>query len=492
MMREELYYYIGMMRDISGKHVVFVALGLSILIVLACFRGKDDKKPALAANVERAGPPVGVQEGALEQTCREKCGANCSRVSRIASSQRHSWYRCVGETGGDTPWKYRSCHFKNVCYNGNPQGSLTYFAHLNDDAVASEMSSGSMIPYEPVNEPVDPRSVVRKIEVEVVCGGIDERTVTWAHDDKNERVVTFGNDYFLPAVWTHLVMDNLLPMYKLLVLFGHAEAVVEPLWLNDPCPAWSYSGCNLSSPRFNHDWVSLLSDGKFELARLQDKYNQSTQENPVCFSDFMTGLSLFSDHGFGHSGHGRWLSTPANPLTRLPHNDWNVWGISDIMWRFRLFTMKRAGIANPSKVKPTDGTNDVAFVTKGEKSWSDNRIVLDEYVSYLNRTTAALPRNIRIQGPVTLESEELHQQMLFAATTKVIVTQYGSTSYCGIWLPPGGTLIILHTADTKFDFNMWTNLAYIHVKYILAENSTQSVTQAVLAGLWRYRQRNGS
>jgi hypothetical protein len=379
-----------------------------------------------------------------------------------------------------SPWQFRSCHFKNVCYNGNPEGIFSYFAHPLDDVVEADLSTGTMVPY--AN---DARVNIDEYKFMVEKNAIRQHEVVWAHGKHDDEVVTIPANYFIPSVWTHLLMDNLYPMFRLLELFDMARATVEPMWLSDPCRTGYRDGCQFSDTRFNHNWIDLLTNGRFSLSRLQDKYGavaKSSSRRLVCFGNVMTGLSLFTDHGFGNSGHGRNLEQP----------DWPVWGTGSHLWRFRLRTMHGAGIQDPESLHPFGkGSRDVVFLRKGTKTWSSNALDTQPAVNALQKALEEHNMtHIIVDNDLFLERYSLMEQMEIMARTKVVVTQVGSTAYGAFWLGKGASLVLIERGEL-LDYYFWSNLPYIHTKYVSWQQSAMKpLVDAVLAGLNRFQVNN--
>ncbi len=418
--------------------------------------------------------------------------ADEDRRTSAAAAQRnalYSWFRCVGDSrAASVPvWKYRSCHFKNVCYDGNAAGTLTYFASPDDDVVESDLSSGTMVPYE-TDARVNVDEYKFTVNRDTGNGAVmQSKSVMWAHSETQgqERTVLVPANYFIPAVWTHLVMDNLYPIYRVLELFGLEYATVDPVWLSDPCRSGYRDGCQFSDTRFNPQWIQLLTRHRYNLSRLQDVYAprrsevNSTYPKYVCFTNVVTGLSLFSDHAFGDSGHGRNLNKP----------DWPVWGTGSHLWRFRLHTMRAAGIAAPQSLsgRCSAGNADIIFLRKGSKTWSPNALDPAPAVAALRQALGARNyTNVIINDTVYLERMTLREQMEIMAHAKVVVSQVGSTAYGAFWLGHDASLVLIERGEL-LDYYFWSNLPYIHTKYVKWTPDTMApLVNAVLAGLARY------
>ena len=372
--------------------------------------------------------------------------------SCVRNLTRYSKYRCVGETVGDEPWKYRSCEYQNICYDGNSRGILTYFADSVDDVTHEVLSCGSMVPY-----PDDYRVSLTEIPVKVVRSATPAKA-SWPSLCRNvtTSTVTVLNNYLMPLIWSHLLMDNIFPIFRLLHMFGHHKKSVEPLYLGNPCQR-SCGECII--PNTHTQWMDMLTKGQFSVQRLQDKYAWATDQAPVCFSTMVVGLSLFSDHGQGLSQHGRFLHRP----------DVALWGIGEHVSRFRRCTMKHFNAHDTHGVRMWD----VVILRKGKSNFSGVRVDTTPMLTILRRMHA----NAKIQE-VTLEDYSIKHQMEIMAQSKVVISEHGSTAYAALWLGKGATLILLHTTqDEKYDFYLWKNLHEIRVNYVLYNGTEASIRE---------------
>lgn len=397
-------------------------------------------------------------------------------------NRTYSSNQCVGLTHGADFWRFRSCYLKAVCYDGNPQGSLTYYAHPSDDVTAQDLSTSTMVPYGS-----DVRAPAREYKVNLSYSAVPSN-VEWPYRNlkPGERTpVVAPVDFFIPAVWTHLVADNILPLFKLLEIFDlpHDSVDLLPHSLSDPCPPNGYrDGCGTSDPRYNSRWIRLVNGNKWDYIPIQTAYQNRTAPI-VCFDHVVYGLSVFSDHGVGWSGHGRNLNEPV----------WTNWGISSTMWSFRGYTMKRAREISLA-ANETDYTGpfyDILFTLKGKSSFANNRLNTSLIFDRLAQKISVLPAfaNLTIGYPIYLEQYSLLHQMELVAKCKVLISQVGSTAYGSLWLPKGATLILLHQ-DEMLDYFLWNNLAWLRAVYQRYDQPPQpgqveKIARAAVAGAFR-------
>lgn len=386
----------------------------------------------------------------------------------------YSQWNCVGSTrlnNDRPPWMYRSCHLKNVCYDGNEQSQLLFFRHPEDDLPSADwLSVNHMVPYQN-----DHRSVPKEQRV-LLVGGAGHRipeNASWPHHRGN-RTVTVLMNWFIPAVWSHLLMDNILPIFRLMELFSldTDQSIVEPLYMENPCPPVGSPECSITDSHYKPNLTALLSYGRWPLMRIRDKYPPSAAGTLTCFEDVLVGPSLFTDHGFGSSSHGR---TPQQP-------DWLNWGMGGMVRRFRRFILRRAGV-NETTERSRSPLYDVVFLSKGKQAWINNQLDLQPLIGEFNRSVERRHEQLTVLSEVKMESMSLQEQLWLATRTKVIVAQEGSTSFAALYSPPGATLILL--GSEYLDYYFWDNVVDIHIRYFRV-HETQSIISAIWAGVRRW------
>ena len=368
------------------------------------------------------------------------------------------------------------------------QGSFTYFAHDVEDVEVEELLSGTMIPFLE-----DYRSNISSLDFNIIREPIrrgnqtsDLRSprvanflffageVTGLHEGQDRRIVTVVNNYFAPDIWSHFLMDNVFPIFRLLKLFERddfSRLVVEPLFISNPCPHKLKRECAFSE--HTAPWMDILTNKQFDIEQLQKKYANATSERPVCFRKVFTGLSLFSDHGLGASGHGRNLQFP----------DFNLWGVGADLLAFRDRVFRHHKLADAffgSKLK------DIVFLRKGTKHiHKDGSHHIEIISSWFERAKCHFS-NQTVES-VVLENLDIRSQIETAARSKVIISQEGSTAFGALWLPPGSTLVILHeNIYQKLDYYLWTNVLHFHVVFLHIAFLDERFIPVVAGGLYRF------
>lgn len=392
-------------------------------------------------------------------------GTNTTTVHIPAPKPKplYSQAMCVGTVKSDAnrnQWLYRSCHLKNVCYDGNGQSQLIYYRHPEDDHTVDQLSVNQIVPYQN-----DHRAVAKEQRVILKSSETIPLNATWPHH--GQRVVTVLMNWFIPAVWSHLLMDNLFPIYRLMEMFSlldTGDRLIEPLYMDNPCPPTNPE-CSIGDSHYKANLTALLSYGRWPLMRIMDKYPLTV----TCFEDVLIGPSLFTDHGFGSSQHGR---APSQP-------DWLNWGIGKQILGFRNFILSRA--LNLTSV-PVE--YDVVFLSKGKQAWINNQLDLTYLVSQFNQSAISMDRHPVIMADVRMELMPFTDQLLMAMKSKVIVAQEGSTSFGALYLPPGGTLILI--GPEGLDYYFWDNVAHIHTRYFPLKD-IPLIINSIWSGLARWQ-----
>ena len=385
-----------------------------------------------------------------------------------SSSTRHllqlySWHQCVGSMPIDESFKYRSCHFKRVCYDGNEENIVTYHASNNERIqYADEITTSTMeIAFDSIMKPYTPKIVRKPWLIEA-----NGRNITWV----NSTVVTVLSDFWRAGCWGHLLMDNFFPMFRLMKIFGLSEdeTSLNPLSINPVCDP---KNCGwLQGPYFSPDWISLFTK-RNELKKFREFYEvELRNDGIVCFENFFTGLSFLSDHGLDTSVHGRNKKSP----------EWPAFGIGNLYWEFRGYTMK---LANLLPEKTDEIKRDLVILQRGKKA---NFVGTVNYDEIMEKLFQKLPKIENTTSEISLELLSPKEQMQFMSESKVVLSISGQTAFGGLWLPRGGSLIvIMRERDEMLDITLLKNLGYINVEYFnIGEDD--KIVSAVISALERF------
>lgn len=170
-------------------------------------------------------------------------------------------------------------------------------------------------------------------------------------------------------------------------------------------------------------------------------------------------------------------------------------GKGDLLRDFRDAYMVRAGV--DPHMRPNNTvlmiTRSSGFNPRDHRIWN-HTMVASNVASCIRQT--GKPDQIRIEAAEQLNMVE---QIKMAASSKVLVSMKGGASLLSLFLPRGGTAILLHRGKGNFDNAVYENVPHFHtwsepVLYndTLANNVTEnmynleSLCHQVLRGIERY------
>lgn len=398
----------------------------------------------------------------------------------ISETRRYSWHACVGNSKGEYAFKYRSCHFKGICYDGGEDGSLVYFASPTDNVRAESISTNLMLvssdsEYVPINI-----TIIR----ESLNDSARSRDAFWNGADR----MTFFANLWRGGVWSHLVMDNFFAMFRIATIFGMNPDLyaMEPLAIHPLCD--DPVGCPIQGNLFSDAWLSFLTRNESFWWRtgssvgtltMAEKYRRLAlpEGSLLCFENLFAGLSVLSDHGIDVSSHGR-----------NPNVEWPLWGAGASLWDFRRYVLRLAGMFSEDEI-PTE--RDLLVLLKGDlkhASHGDNGSSAIQKV--LERLSEIDPyaTNDGVEI-VTMEKMSVQDQIRYAATSKVVLSVTGSTSFPSLWLPRGGkAVLIMRIDDEMLDRDLYGNAGYLTVEYF-NRNEVEDMAKSIISGIDAFSRR---
>jgi hypothetical protein len=327
--------------------------------------------------------------------------------------------------------------------------------------------------------PVASDSIYEPYKIRIIRESASSLNVSIIWNDENKA--TFLTNFWRAGVWSHLIMDNFFPMFRLMKIFGlnADEYVFEPLASKDMCEA--PHGCPIQGNLFSDEWISLFTKNSSTWTRtpnsvgaltLMKKYEKETNGiGLLCFSNFFVGLSVLTDHGTDVSNHGR---------DHRP--EWPLWGIGDVLWEFRSHVFKLAKVSSTAPI-----IRDLIVLKKGTKSHitiGDNGA--SAYEALLERLFALYPHLADRTKLVTMENFPIKDQIEHMASSKVAFSITGSTSFPSMWLPKGGTVVLMmREKDQRLDASLYGNLGYVDSYYYNMEDIGGMIA-AIVSGIERF------
>jgi hypothetical protein len=351
------------------------------------------------------------------------------------SNFTRSFHKCVG---WDT-WESRTCYFKNLCFIDS---TWYYFTDESSHTITSESFMKTSI------------STFTSTKYKVIPWG--PKLIKMKEIQNLEQYPYYKQLHFIYEAYNgenigHVIGDELIPIFRALSLFG-LEKFSSELQMIYHIPAVPMEGsCDGETMKSNESFrknckrnyevlPKLLTD--FPLKRLN--YNSKEE---FCVSDLAVGIGMLTDHCKDASVHGR--LTQESSMCNI--------GMSNSIWDFRSHVLNRI-LLNDTK------TNDfyitVMMRTDG-KRWPSNT---EDLLSVMNQT--AIKWNIKLLIINEIHKLTLKEQLEIMKNTIVLITTSGGSSFIGLFLPKGSSMILVSPMDSLLDFHFWEYVSHTKVQYI--------------------------
>eukprot|EP00656_Telonema_subtile_P049934 TRINITY_DN632_c0_g1_i4.p1 TRINITY_DN632_c0_g1~~TRINITY_DN632_c0_g1_i4.p1 ORF type:complete len:634 (+),score=105.01 TRINITY_DN632_c0_g1_i4:91-1992(+) len=175
----------------------------------------------------------------------------------------------------------------------------------------------------------------------------------------------------------------------------------------------------------------------------------------LCFDTVLAGVGLLTEHCTDNSAHGDMPDTIEEQPTYC-----NA-GRGGHFWRFRVHTLKMIGAMDKPCVrgKPLQ----VLWSIRASSTF-------DRFEGDAERNWFSHARKFKSKLGIvkTHKAKELSmlEQVQDTADSAVMVTLGGGGASHALWLPRGGTLIIVSPIDLKDDFVLWAHLSHVTVRWV--------------------------
>ncbi|KAI2491456.1 DUF563-containing protein [Fragilaria crotonensis] len=352
----------------------------------------------------------------------------------------HSTYSCVGENFRDDAWYYRSCKFRNLCFD---LSNRTYVLFQSQDDQK----------FEQLARDNNRTHISTTKALSVSLGGINRK---WRPTDlaklewfpRIEMDQPPGGYYELPAdtTWVpfhslagynagHLMWDDFFAIFKLLQMFDllHNNLLLTKIerkvWGSCDWNPKKTVTCNHLFQKFlpamGLDQISTINstnhDFNLTVGALKSNY--------VCAPHGAAGLGMLTDHGLKFHGWDEedWESTVNT-------------GRGHAFYEFQSFMLRNLGVSSPTTLGPPYNIcfSRYSSSTKGRLKGFGKQVKL-------------LKRSIQKSHNITISGSEmsklsLYSQAEMASQAAIFVTVVGGGAMTATFLPRGATLILYYEA----------------------------------------------
>ena len=394
----------------------------------------------------------------------------------------HSSSHCIGDNFGPDAWKYRSCHFQNLCFDLKNQ-SWVLFTSPEQIQLENSMRDAELTDFTPsfsMNTTVSIGGINRKWSKDIF-------RMEWfpklkpIEDIEQSGFYKFVNDVTLVPFHSmagfnpgHLVWDDFLPIYTLLSMF---QLLGKDLVLMRYKPDfWQWASCDRRWNSGKRKPYCKYMMNKFLPLIGQDLTKMTTQENAnvtwinnggggdhhpksnfVCAENGAAGLGMLTDHG--QKLHG-WEKEDFE----FSHN----YGRGAVLYEFRNWMLSNINIAAS---KPISKAPYKIVFSINSSSTSVRNVQFEEHIKLL-RNRLGKKYNIQIVAK-QLSSMTLNHQIELISSASIMVTMCGGGAVTGMFLPKGASLLTYFNekerggnTSPRLDWDLLNNLSYIRVHWL--------------------------
>mmetsp|Transcript_2283 Transcript_2283/g.3493 ORF Transcript_2283/g.3493 Transcript_2283/m.3493 type:complete len:521 (-) Transcript_2283:1212-2774(-) len=382
----------------------------------------------------------------------------------------HSNAHCIGDTFRQDAWKYRSCHFQNLCFDTEDRKFVLFTSKEQRDLekALEHKDLKHFSPASSMNTTVSLGAMNPK-------WGKEHNLLNWypelrpVEEVEKTGYYTLQTDKVLIPYHSmagfnpgHLVWDDFLPLYTLLTAFDliQKEAVLIRYDLTLAMWASCQRQFNKCGPIIKKFYP--LIGAELSKTSTQNHTNlviQSDQKSKyVCSPNGAAGLGMLSDHGLKLHG---WKPSDYDYA-------YNV-GRGGSLYQFRNWMMDNMGVPRQGR-KIHSGPYRIV-ISQGSSKSPNRRASFEEHIKLL-REKVGKKYDLEIVT-VTLANMKLKEQLELVAGTSIFITMCGGGAVTSMFLPKGASLFAyFHEEDgigltpARLDWDLLNNLGYLRVHWL--------------------------
>jgi len=398
----------------------------------------------------------------------------------------HSTVHCMGENFGERSWLYRSCEFRNLCFDMIDREFVLFRS-------AAERSMNEAFLSHEKREYVSLSSSMENVSVSL--GGINpqwgwkpnqsealEYWPTVIEDELNEGYYELASDKVMVTFHSmaavnvgHLLWDDFFPIFTLLDMFQLARndlVLIRYVLKNRPRALWAT--CDLRDNtqqlcrKFFGKFLPLLGVKAEKQHTIYDSIlelygGQEPKSKYVCSPKGAVGIGMLTDHGL--KTHG-WDKSDYESTHNI--------GRGRVMYEFRNFMIRNLGM-DPSPPVSSDPPYKVVFSLLSSKDpdrHTDFHAQIEALESAFAEDSKVIVEAYRFKD-LTLE-----QEVQKAMDASIFVTACGGGAMTSMFLPKGGSAIVYyperptsrqtgkHKHPARLDWDYLNNMGYARVHWL--------------------------
>ena len=443
--------------------------------------------------VERGSPisrPLAILETSSEERGDKRAPSGIFNgmdvVYREPSEKYYSTAECVGESFSSDSWMYRSCLYRNICFDMETNEFVLFQSPANREMENSKIS--------------DSHYVSSSLNTSVSLGGFvwnwkekDKLRLKWSPKVFDNKLMSSGyyelmGDVVMipfhpiaPQNIGHLMWDSLLPIYSLLAIFGLTESKLALLrYVLDGKPLL-YSGEDQfaeGSERNYRKLLPLIGIPPSQFSSTSDAVLRLSEEQKskyVCSPQGVAGIGYLTDHG--GAGHGKLKSD---------YEQMHNYGRGPLLFSFRNFILKNTGKNLPNQLNSTLPLQ-VTFSIHS----SGNRHRNLDFSSQISAVKQAFSNESVAVKSYQFSELSMVDEISIIARSSILVTACGGGAVSSMFLPRGASLIMFYAepkervANAKLDFDYMNNMGYARTHWLPTKNMNEKTSLDSLVQLIR-------
>jgi len=447
------------------KRKVMAVILLTVLVILL----KKEVALLMAVSPDRSILMTAPSEDSVP------CGTfnNLEVIYRGPKHSLHSTAECIGESFSPDSWMYRSCLYRNLCFDVESNEFVLFQSHTNKLMESSKIA--------------DSHFISSSLNTSVSLGGFvwnwkegSESRLQWSPTIADPTVLSSAGYYELAGDTVmipfhtiaaqnigHFMWDSLLPIYSLLAIFGLSESTCRLVLLRYilkgkplayTCEKKFAEGCERNFQKL----LPLVGVPRSQFSSTLDYVLSLTHErksNYVCSSHGAAGIGYLTDHG--KASHGKHASDYSHM-----HN----YGRGQVLFGFRNFILKNTDASLPSHVSSTSPIR-ITFSLHSSSSKYRNL----DFASQIAALTTLPDSHVRVQA-YQFSQLSMEEEIQTISRSSILITACGGGAVSSMFLPRGATLIVFYAeqkdrfANAKLDFDYLNNMGYVRTHWLPTKN----------------------
>jgi len=392
----------------------------------------------------------------------------------------HSNAHCIGDNFGEEAWKFRSCHFQNLCFDTEDREFVMFTSpeqHKLEEALEKPQS--------------DTFWTASSKNTSVSVGGMnpkwndEHKLLKWYPTlrDANDDLKSQGGYFMLQTdkvliPWHsmaghnpgHLVWDDFLPLYKLITAFDLIDKDMVLIRYDLTLAMWAgcqrqWEKCRPILKKFlpllgtHLNMTSSQNDTSLEL--VVDGEQLSRKSKYVCAPNGAAGLGYLTDHFKSYHGwHPDDYKMALNTGRGGQMYQFRNWMVDNVYEEKR---DERKISKAPYRIIISSSSSN-----KGPRNVSFNHLA----TNIRNRLGHKYELDIK---EVVLNTMSIKEQVQLTADAAIFISMCGGGAVTSMFLPKGASLLLYYTAaghgrhpntPARLDWDLLNNIGYIRVHWL--------------------------